>query len=217
MKRSRITICCLRPLFLAMSFIVLGSGWVPAAAHPHVWIDLRGTVVLDAQGRVTAIEQEWLFDPFYTVFATEGLSGAEEALTSLAKESLQNLRPHDYFTEVHAGGAKAPLGTVSEFESELRDGRLWMRFVVPLVTAIDPTKQAFTYAVFDPTYYIEILHLEDDVVAFRGADAVGCSGLIVPPTPTVDAVMLAQAMDQDAEPDTALGGVFAERVEVTCG
>ena len=217
MNRPRITIYCLRTLFLAISLVALGSGWVPAAAHPHVWIDLRGTVVLDAKGHVTAIEQEWLFDPFYTVFATEGLSGAEEALTSLASENLKNLRSHDYFTEVRVGGAKAPLGTVSEFESELRDGRLWMRFVVPLVTAIDPAKQAITYAVFDPTYYIEILHLEDDVVAFRGADGAGCSGLIVPPAPTMDAVMLAQAMDRDAKPDTALGGVFAERVKVSCG
>lgn len=216
MKRSRITICCLRPLFLAMSFIVLGSGWVPAAAHPHVWIDLRGTVVLDAQGRVTAIEQEWLFDPFYTVFATEGLSGAEDALTSLARENLGNLRSHDYFTEVRADGAKAPLGTVSVFESELRGGRLWMRFVVPLVTAIDPTKRVLTYAVFDPTYYIEILHLEDYVVAFRGAGASDCSGYIVPPSPSTEAVMLAQAMDRDAAPDNMLGGIFAERVEVSC-
>ena len=188
---------------------------MPAAAHPHVWIDLRGTVVLDAKGHITAIEQEWLFDPFYTIFATEGLS-VEEALTSLARENLKNLQPHGYFTEVRADGAKAPLGTVSVFESELRGGRLWMRFMVPLVTAIDPIKQALTYAIFDPTYYIEILHLEDDVVAFRGADTAGCSGLIIPPTPTMDAVMLARAMDRDAEPDTALGGIFAERVEISC-
>jgi ABC-type uncharacterized transport system substrate-binding protein len=199
-----------------MSLIALGSGWTPAAAHPHVWIDLRSTVVLDAKGHVTAIEQEWLFDPFFTVFAMEGLSGTEEALNLLASENLEKLRSHDYFTAVRVNGAKAELGTVSEFASELHEGRLWMRFVVPLATAVDPTEQAFTFAVFDPTYYIEILHLQDDVVAFRGADAAGCSSLIVPPTPTLESVMLSRAMDLDAEPNTALGGIFAERVEVTC-
>lgn len=47
--------------------------------------------------------------------------------------------------------------------------------------------------------------------------AVGdCFGRIVPPNPTTEAVLLAQAMDRDATPDATLGSVFAERVEVTC-
>ncbi len=200
--------------------LCFAAGSSPARAHPHAWIDLRSTVVLDAAGRVTAIEQHWLFDPFYTVFATEGLSGAAdsraETLTALARSNLQNLRSYDYFTEVRAGGAKIALGTVSEVESELREGQLWMRFVVPLAEPVDPTERALTFAVFDPTYYIEILHLQDDVVAFRGDEATGCSGRIVPPNPTIDAVLLAQAMDRDATPDATLGRVFAEQVEVTC-
>ena len=50
-------------------YIAIGSS--TAQAHPHVWIDLTGTVVLDDAGRITAIEQQWLFDPLYTVFATD--------------------------------------------------------------------------------------------------------------------------------------------------
>ena len=214
----------LRSLTSALFALIFcfAAGSSPARAHPHAWIDLRSTVVLDAAGRVTAIEQHWLFDPFYTVFATEGLPGAAatraDALTRLARSNLQNLRSYDYFTEVRAGGAKVALGTVSEVESELREGQLWMRFVVPLAAPVDPTEQALTFAVFDPTYYIEILHLQGDVVAFRGGggEAAGCSGRIVPPNPTIDAVLLAQAMDRDATPDATLGRVFAEQVEVTC-
>jgi len=208
----------MKALVAFMFFFAMGSA--PARAHPHAWIDLRSTVVLDAAGRVTAIEQQWLFDPLYTVFATETLSGAAgtraEALTALARSNLQNLRDYNYFTEVRAGGATVALGTVSEFESELREGRLWMRFVVPLATPVDPTAQALAFAVFDPTYYIEILHLQGDVVAFRGGEAGDCLGHIVPPKPTIEAVVLAQSMDRDATPDNTLGSVFAERVEVTC-
>jgi len=204
---------------LALMFcFAVGSS--PARAHPHAWIDLRSTVVLDAAGRVTAIEQQWLFDQFYTVFATELPSGAAgtraEALTALTRSNLENLRSYDYFTEVRAGGAKVALGTVSEFESELREGRLWMRFVVPLATPVDPTKRALSFAVFDPTYYIEVLHLQGDLVAFRGGRAEGCFGRIVPPNPTIEAVLLAQSVDLDVTPDATLGSVFAERVEVTC-
>ncbi len=204
-------------LLALMFFFAAGSS--PAQAHPHAWIDLRSTVVLDASGRITAIEQQWLFDPFYTVLATEEMSDEAttraEALTALARSHLENLRSYDYFTEVRAGGAKVALGTVSEFESELREGRLWMRFVVPFVTPIDPTRRALTFAVFDPTYFIEIAHLEGEEVAFRGAQT-GCSGRIVPPNPTTEAVLLAQSMDRDATPDSTLGSIFAERVEITC-
>jgi ABC-type uncharacterized transport system substrate-binding protein len=220
MKRPAITLDHLRSGFLALLLMLAGAGGAPAVAHPHAWIDLRSTVVLDAAGRVIAIEQEWLFDQFYTVLVTEELSGAAgtraEALKALARSNLQNLRSYDYFTEVHAGGTKVPLGTVSEFESELRKGRLWMRFVVPLATPIDPTERALAFAIFDPTYYIEMLHLPGDMIAFRGAGAGGCFGRIVPPNPTTETVLLAQAMDRNATPDATLGSVFAERVEVTC-
>lgn len=212
----------LRGLTMALLALMVcfAVGSPPAQAHPHAWIDLRSTVVLDAAGRITAIEQEWLFDPFYTIFVTEGLSGAAatraEALTALTRSNLQNLRSHDYFTEVRAGGAKVALGTVGEFEGDLREGRLWMRFVVPLATPVDPTERALAFAVFDPTYYIEILHLEGDVVAFRGVEDSGCSGRIRQPNPTIEAILLAQAIDFNAAPDAALGSMFAERVEVTC-
>jgi len=205
---------------LALMFCVVAAGSSPVRAHPHAWIDLRSTVVLDTAGRVTAIEQQWLFDQFYTIFATEELSGGAEiqteALLALARTNLQNLRPYGYFTEVYVGGAKVALGTVSEFESELREGRLWMRFVVPLATPVDPKRQAFAFAVFDPTYYIEILHLQGDVVAFRGDSAAGCLGRIVPPKPTTEAVLLTRAMDRGAMPDATLGRAFAEQVEVKC-
>ena len=218
-RRSLSLVRGLTKALLAL-LVCLTAGSLPARAHPHAWIDLRSTVVLDAAGRVAAIEQEWLFDQFYTVFVTEDLASATgseaEALTELARNSLQNLRAYDYFTEVHADGAKVTLDTVREFESELRDGRLWLRFVVPLTTPIEAAVQAFTFAVFDPTYYIEMLHLEGDVIAFRGEEAGNCFGSILTPNPTTETVLLAQAMDRDAAPDDTLGSLFAERVEVTC-
>ena len=114
-------------------------------------------------------------------------------------------------------GRKLNLDTVVEYESELRNGRLWMRFVVPFSQPVDATASRLSYAVYDPTYYIEILHLKDDVIAFRGPAGGRCSGTVVPPNPTTETVMLAQALDRNAKPDNALGRLFAERVKVTCG
>ncbi len=208
-------LCC--TLLLAIAMAMLPK---LAAAHPHAWIDLRSTVLLDENGHIVAIEQEWLFDEFYTVFVAEHMesTGDEEAaaLSELAEANLENLRPHNYFTEVKLDGSLVATETVTEYDTELRNGRLWLRFVLPIANPVDASTKAFSFAVFDPTYYVEILHLEGEVVAFGGQTENGCFGLIVPPTPSPEMVMLAQALDRDAKPDNTLGSMFAERVEVTC-
>lgn len=210
-----------RSLVCALLFLgALACFAQPVAAHPHAWIDLRSTVLLDENGHVIAIEQEWLFDDFYTLFVTEHIESAGEspkaALNELAKSNLGSLSAYDYFTEVEVDGSRISLGTVTEYESELRNGRLWLRFVLPLAEPLDAVARDFSFAVFDPTYYVEVLHLEGEVISFRGPGGNACSGMIVPPTPTVEMVMLAQALDRGAKPDNTLGSVFAERVEVAC-
>lgn len=192
----------------------------PLSAHPHAWIDLRSTVVLNDEGHVVGIEQQWLFDDFYSVFVLEGADSTaenqKEALRALAQSNLKNLHEYNYFTDVHSGDTKVLLGTVNEYESEIRDGRLWMRFVVPFATPVDASNQQLTFSVYDPSYYIEIAHLEGDLVAFRGSRSNVCTAQIVQPSPSVDMVMLAQALDKDAKPDNTLGKIFSERVNVRC-
>lgn len=203
---------------VALLLLQIG-GTSPTIAHPHAWIDLRSTVVLNEKGQAVALEQEWLFDDFYTAVATEASGGSNEKSTDwtqLAKENLESLRAYDYFTEVRAGEKKMALVTVTDYASEVRGGRLWMRFVVPFAEPIDPMAQRFSYSVFDPTYYIEILHLKGDVVAFRGKPSGRCAGAIVSPKPTTEMVLLAQALDKNAKSDDTLGQMFAERVDVSC-
>lgn len=191
-----------------------------AFAHPHGWIDLRSTLVLDNDGRLVAFEQEWLFDEFYSVFATDGWdmgsAAGKQALTDLARGNLENLRTYNYFTELLADGEQQSLGPVTEFETEFRNGRIWMRFVAPLETPLDMVSKNVSYQVFDPTYYIEILHAKGDVVAFRGGDAGQCKGILSAPTPTMEAVSLAQSLPPDAVPDESLGRLFAEKVDIEC-
>ena len=203
---------------LAVLLMLAGSGSFLAEAHPHVWIDLRSTIVLDENGHVIGIEQEWLFDYFYTVFSVDGIvsDAQKKALTALAETNLKSLRAYNYFTEVKSDNTKVPLGIVNEYESELRNRRLWMRFVVPFSTPIDASTKLLSFAVFDPTFYIEILHLKEDIIGFRGPWSEKCTALIIPPKPTTEAVLLARALDRDAKSDNTLGSIFAERVEVSC-
>jgi ABC-type uncharacterized transport system substrate-binding protein len=206
---------CLAALF----FAVAGAGGMSAAAHPHAWIDLQSTVLLDGKGRIVAIEQQWLFDEFYTLFSLDGLKPSADRdplLTELARVNLGNLRDYDYFTEISTGDVKVPLGTVEEFETALRSGRLWMRFVVPLDRPIDPREDQVKFAIFDPTYYVEMRHVKGTAIAFRGEQADGCSGRITPPNPSFETIMLAAAIDRNTTASDTLGELFAEKVEIAC-
>ena len=155
--------------------LYLGMGMSSAHADRHAWIEHRSTILLDAAGRVSGIEQEWLFDEFYSLFATEEISKASgsqaEAPRALARENLNNLHEYDYYTEAHASGARVTFDKISEFETQMRGPRLWMRFVVPVVTRVDPVTSAFSFSIFDPTYYIEIRHADGDAIAVRNVKA----------------------------------------------
>ena len=210
---------------LALVFALMAV--VPSAsAHPHIWIDVRSTVVLDAEGRAVAIEQEWVFDRLYSAFATEGMDPETEtgraALRELADVNVQNLKEFDYFNKVTASGDRVTLSDVTEYDSEMLWDRLSMRMLVPLSRPVDLRTEAFVYSIADPSYYIEMSHFEGSEVGFRGPPGVqtvaagSCSGRIIPPNPTPQAIMMAQLIDQDETLEERVGALFAEKVAVEC-
>ncbi len=207
----------LRLLVLAT---LLLSGSASVQAHPHAWIDLRSKVLLDDAGRVRALQFDWIFDDYYTVAIADEVDIGEEvpkeAWTSIAKKNLSNLAAYDYFTSVKADGAAVELGEVSRYEGGLRDGRMWMRFEVPIAEPIDPRSHVVSFAVYDPTYYIEIVHIEGDVIAFDGDGGDGCIGDILEPNPTFEQVSLASSLDKDESSGDGLGELFAETVMLRC-
>ncbi|MGI9490326.1 MAG: DUF1007 family protein, partial [Geminicoccaceae bacterium] len=178
-------------------FVVLGAA--PAEAHPHAWIDLKSKVLLDDAGKVRALELDWFFDDYYTVAIADEVDISNQipgdVWMEIAKKNLTNLTEYDYFTDVKADGVTVELGEVSRYESGLRDGRMWMRFEVPILEPIDPKSKAVSFAVYDPTYYIEIVHLEGDGVTFDGKGGDRCQGDIVQPNPTLERVSLAASLD----------------------
>ena len=213
LKRAALT---LLPAFL----MVPGSA---VQAHPHAWIDMRTAPVFDAQGRITALRVDWLFDEIYSLFSTEafdddgdGLPDAER-LHELVAGSMERLAPFGYFTELRAGDARPGHDTVVDYSAEMQGERLLMRFTLPLSEAVDPRAAPFSYAVYDPTFYIQILHQQDNPVAFEGAAPAGCGFDLRPPDPDEELVAFAAALDQTQSGGDGLGAHFAEWVSVTCG
>jgi ABC-type uncharacterized transport system substrate-binding protein len=201
---------------------LLALAFVPriAAAHPHAWIDLHSTVIFNDDGKIGAIEEEWLFDEQYTEFNVQVLPpdqrASKTALTELIGKDLARIKPLGYFTEMRAGGKPVALGTVSIFDSEMRGKRLWLRFVLPLAHAIDPRAQPFTYWIGDPTYWIEMLHEGAEPIGLRGQASSGCHGRIAPPHPGPEMIAKAAALDVDGQVDPTLGRLFAEQITIEC-
>ncbi|TFH85824.1 DUF1007 family protein [Billgrantia azerbaijanica] len=197
-----------------------------ALAHPHGWIDLSVRLLLDEAGRATALYQSWRMDPFYSLVVLEeleqagGEAGLDAGLDQLGGEIRDNLRPHDYFTELSLDGEPLALGEVEEYTVLARDGRVEFHFRLPLVEPRALAGRTLRYRVFDPTYYLEVVHEaegdapRDDALTVSGARA--CRTRILPADPDPERVMEAAQLDRTDESAPGLGRHFAETGEVTC-
>ncbi|MCG6659725.1 DUF1007 family protein [Halomonas campisalis] len=195
-------------------------------AHPHGWIDMRMRLVVDDQGRLEGLHQAWRMDPFYSLVILEELEhaagggGLEAGLDQLGGEIRENLRPHDYFTELRLDGERLALGEVSEYTVMSRGGRVEFIFLLPLATPQPLRDKTLHYKVFDPTYYLEVVHEAEDNTPLDDALVVGgelaCTTRIVPADPDPERVMEAAMLDITDEAVPGLGRHFAETGEVTC-
>jgi ABC-type uncharacterized transport system substrate-binding protein len=86
------------------------------------------------------------------------------------------------------------------------------RFKVP----IDLRGRTLQYASCDPTYFTEILRAESgNTIRLAGAPA-DCTNLMNELTPTMETIMLVQALDRTQTAGDGLGVLFAETVELRC-
>ncbi|MCC5857489.1 MAG: DUF1007 family protein [Ectothiorhodospiraceae bacterium] len=193
-----------------------------ALAHPHAWIDLHVNLDLDAEQRITAVSQTWVFDPVYTLLLVEEFeqeladAGRQEQLDALGQRMLHSMAAYDYLTRIRHGGARVGTGTAENMHIRLNDDdQLEFRFSLPLSEPIPLDGEALEYTIFDPTYYIEMLHPSPDAVAVNGPDN-RCQVDIVQPSPTPAQIARAAAVDLGAASADGLGEHFAQRVRVRC-
>ncbi|MFW5680572.1 MAG: DUF1007 family protein [Pseudomonadota bacterium] len=209
-----------RTLTAGLAATALGLGLAgPAAAHPHGWIDIQTRLVFDQAGRLAAIEQAWLFDELYSAFILEEFAAAgqsvEDGLAELGQADITALAEYDYFTVVEKAGAPVPLARVESFANGIAAERIWLKFELPLAEPVDPATDDLRYAVFDPTYFVEVAHLGEPPVTFAGRD--DCRFELIPPEPPSEMVWLAAALDRTQSAGDGLGIHFAEWVTIRCG
>lgn len=213
---------CGRLLGLVAALAVVLAA-VPAAAHPHVWIDLRSAAVLDDAGRVAAIRIEWLFDRFYSAFAQEDMDtdrnrSVSEAEAQLwAETAFGNIAEAGYFAEILVDGQSYVPSKASDPVGHWRDGQLFMSFVVQLDEPADPRQVTVGYLSYDPAFYIDIRHPETSGAAtVEGPGHAECSAEIGRSEPSPEVVASAAALDRNETAQDGLGRLFADYVKVAC-
>lgn len=196
---------------------------LPAAAHPHVWIDLRSAALLDNRGRVVAVRLEWLFDRFYSSFAEQDMDTDRNGEVSDAEAQLWadtafgNIAEAGYFAELLVDGRSYPPSAASDPVGRWRDGQLFMSFVIRLDEPADPRKVPVGYMAYDPLFYIDIRHPSGDGAAtVEGPGREACSTSVGRSEPSPEVVASAAALDKDETAPSGLGRLFADYVKVTC-
>ncbi len=191
-----------------------------ALAHPHVWVDMEVMPRFDDNGNLIAFEQRWRFDTFYSVVLMEEIEqGGDEGKAQLLDEIIRNLSRHEFYTRARVNGERLALAEVEDFDLETDARTAEFRFTLPLsepVAAGRLQQHGFSYQVYEPTYYMEMLHAEQGGVQLSSA-AGYCHYTIEKPEPTMEQLERALEVDEDGvAQDPTLGQHFAETVFIQC-
>ena len=176
-------------------------------------------LAFDEQGRAVALRIVWTFDEFYSLYALNKPAdeASREEMLDLVKDYVAGLESFGYFARVEADGAEIALQGVLDQDARAKGEKMVMIYEVALAEAVDPKARDLAYAVFDPTYFIEILHKKEPEAAALGKGAPdGCDTAILPPDPDPEVVSLAASLGPTESAGEKIGVIFAEWVRVEC-
>ncbi len=157
----------MKHLFCTILFVSWGSLF----AHPHMFIDTEMEVRL--QGDILAgLEITWHFDPMFTAAITTDFDRNRDGQFSSNERSevfsgaFSNLETSDYFTFLDIDGQVYSPSRIEEFSVFMEDGALVYRFFCPFDVPV--TSGVFRVAIYDSTYYCDILYSEGTPISVTG-------------------------------------------------
>mgnify|MGYP005822216235 CR=1 FL=1 len=202
-----------------MAFLVHAGS---AAAHPHVWVNVRTEVVMGPDREIVGFRHEWTFDEMYSAFAVQGLDTdgdgvySEEELQPLAQTNIEALKEFEYFTFAFLGKDKLALKDPEpDYRLQYKDKLLTLRFTMRLAAPLPRDKiQEFNFAIYDPGMYVALSFDKKAPVKIASAKPLACRARTGEP-PATREINLAQ-LGENIDPASNLGLQFAERVTIEC-
>lgn len=214
---------------LAAAASLLGAtlGAVPAAAHPHVWVTYETTVAYE-NGSVVGFDHVWTFDDMYTTMAVEGLDKngdgkySREELAELADVNMQGLKDFDYFTFAKLGTTDLKLAPPKDAWLEHTGQVLRLHFRVPLAQPVLADAKGFSFAIYDPSFFIAFEPEQTGAVKLSAGAPDGCKAVMDAPPSDENAEelkrkLLDDAFAQQLGQSTNIGGGFTKTISIVCG
>lgn len=199
---------------------------LPAAAHPHIFIDTGLEVIFDDQGRATALRISWTYDDLTSLGIISDRGMDEDFDGVLTPEELVAISGFDMQWDAgFAGDTYALLGSValplsgpSDWTASYADAKLTSthlrKFSEPVLIGVDP----LVVQAYDPTYYVAYTIVAD--TALTGGTA--CTAQAFEPDRAAADIKLQAAMDEMAGSTSvegafpAIGAAYAEEVRISC-
>ena len=208
---------------------LLGAGLLaagPALAHPHVWIDTRIEVILDAENQATGLRISWTYDDLYSLYiiGDKGLDPDWDG--ALTTEEVAGLAGFDMaWDEGFAGDTYALTGDRAlalsrpvEWTAGYAGGKISSTHLRLFDVPVPVDAVPLVVQVYDPGYYVAYAIPFDPVVT----GGVGCSAQVfVPDLDAADEALKAALSEYTPDIDLeaefpAIGAAYAEEVRVTC-
>jgi nickel/cobalt exporter len=204
--------------FLVAACLALAA--VPAEAHPHVFVTVKGTLVY-ADGALKAVRYSWRFDDMFSAFASQGLDTDTDGklsraeLQSLAEVNVTSLKEFDFFTFAKARGQDITFGPPVDYWLDHDGTALTLNFTLPVTAAAKG--DTLRVEIYDPTYFVSFALAEQQPATLEGA-AAGCR---VDAEGPGDAGASSQKLGEDffsnLDPGESWGKQFANVLTVRCG
>ncbi len=196
---------------------------VVATAHPHIFVETRLGLIMDDQGRLSAVEVSWVYDELYSLLIFEDKQLDNDYDGKLTPAELEELNGFDmnwipgfegdlYVSQeaVLALGPPQPLTTAVEEGRIVTTHRRQLRAPVAAGTVVE-------IAAYDPTYYtayevtgaVAVEGRDDCQIEVAKADLNAAYDLL-------EELLFGRPQAEVEANFPAVGAAFADKVFVEC-
>lgn len=208
---------------LMLSALIAGYASL-TSAHPHNWIDLKSDFTIDSQNRLTHIRQTWKFDMYYSMITLADVLNEHKdevkGLRIIARKMITDLADYNYFSLLKINRQAVPLPAPAQYRLySQREGTgqfLEMEIVFDIAPGISIGNKAIEWQIFDPTYYIAMMHADSSNISVTTDNGTDCASTLEQPAPTEDIINYAMGLDQNQRETNGLGQYFAETIRISC-
>ncbi|SPH20606.1 hypothetical protein ASD8599_01345 [Ascidiaceihabitans donghaensis] len=210
-------------LLLALWPVSFGT---QAAAHPHIFVDTRFEVLVDAQNNVTHIRVSWSYDDLYSLLLAEDFDIDQDGDGTLTpKETalitgfdMKWIPGYDGDLDAISAGRKLKLSAPMDYTAIMTDGIITTTHLRAVEGAPTLT-ETLTLKPYDAGFYTAYDVTRPTIIT----GGVGCQETLI--SPDIDAALedmrtqIAQLdpnVDLEGEGFPALGEKFAPKIEITC-